>query len=64
MEKNSTKIIRKHGIDFSDDKAIEKAIEKATVEALKMHKLAGNPVAVWQDGKVVILKPEEIVLET
>jgi hypothetical protein len=30
-------------------------------EALLDHKRAGNPVAVWRDGKVVIVPPDEIV---
>lgn len=25
-----------------------------------MHKRIGNPIAVWRDGKVVIVPPEEI----
>jgi hypothetical protein len=25
-----------------------------------MHKCLGNPIAVWRDGKVVIVPPEEI----
>jgi len=25
-----------------------------------MHKKLGNPIAVWRNGKVVILPPEEI----
>jgi hypothetical protein len=25
-----------------------------------MHKRAGNPIAVWRDGQVVWLSPEEI----
>jgi hypothetical protein len=29
-------------------------------KALREHKRAGNPIAVWRDGKVVMLRPEEI----
>ena len=63
MERDSKQkmIIKK--VNFSDDKAIEEAIQKATREALKKHKLAGNPVAVWKDGKVVLLQPHEIILD-
>ena len=57
MEKNSKNGKRKLKVSGRE---IDKAIQKATREALKMHKLARNPIAVWQDGKIVILKPEEI----
>ena len=33
---------------------------QAVNDALRMHKRLGNPIAVWRDGKVVILPPEEI----
>jgi len=36
------------------------AARRATAEAVRMHKKLGNPIAVWRDGKVVILPPEEI----
>jgi hypothetical protein len=36
------------------------AVEQATLEAVLMHKRLGNPIAIWRDGKVVILPPEEI----
>lgn len=39
------------------------AIQKGVREALMKHKQAGNPVATWKDGKVVILEPEDIKLE-
>jgi hypothetical protein len=35
----------------------------AVREALAEHRLAGNPVAVWRDGKVVWIPPEEIPVE-
>jgi hypothetical protein len=36
------------------------AARRAVRAALREHKLAGNPVAVWQDGKVVLVPPEKI----
>jgi len=42
---------------------VREAIKKGTREALLMHKRAGNPVAVWRDGKVVLLEPDEIILD-
>lgn len=43
-------------------KDIETALRLAVNHALMMHKRLGNPIAVWKDGKVVIIPPEEIVI--
>ncbi len=45
-----------------DDAAIDRAFAYAVREALLDHKRAGNPVAIWADGKVKIVPPEEIIL--
>ena len=37
-----------------------KALKKAVAKALRQHELAGVPVAVWQDGKVVYLSGREL----
>jgi hypothetical protein len=39
---------------------IDEACKRAVRDALLRHKLAGNPVAVYRDGKVVLLQPHEI----
>jgi hypothetical protein len=39
---------------------VDAAMQKAVRQALRRHKLLGESVAVSQDGKVVILPPEEI----
>jgi hypothetical protein len=39
---------------------ILRAMAEAVREALLVHKRLGNPVAVWRDGHVVWLAPEEI----
>ena len=39
---------------------ILKAMTEAVREALRRHKRLGNPVAVWREGRVVWLRPEEI----
>jgi hypothetical protein len=36
---------------------------QAVREALLRHKRLGNPVAVWREGRVVWLRPEEIPVE-
>lgn len=39
---------------------IDKAFQTAVKKALKRHKKAGNSIAIWRDGKVVILSAGEI----
>ena len=45
------------------DEEIQAAFSRAVRHALLMHKRAGNPVAVWRDGRVVIIPPEGIVVD-
>lgn len=45
-----------------DDKLIETALRRAVRDALLMHKRAGNPIAVWRDGRVAWIAPEDIVI--
>jgi hypothetical protein len=42
---------------------ILKALKQAVREALLRHKQAGNPVAIWQDGRVVWIQPKDIPAE-
>ena len=42
---------------------IEQILHRAVHQALQMHKRAGNPVAGWRDGKVVIIPAEEIPVD-
>ena len=37
-----------------------RAMQQAVREAIWRHKLAGHPVAVWRDGRVVWIQPEDI----
>lgn len=39
---------------------IIKGVKEAVARALERHKKLGEPVAVWKDGKVVMLKPSQI----
>jgi hypothetical protein len=50
-----------HPADRVDDipRAL-RALRLAVRDALRQHKLAGNPVAVWRDGRVVWIQPEDI----
>jgi hypothetical protein len=43
--------------------AIEQVLRHAVQHALLMHKRLGNPVAIWQDGKVIVIPPDEIAVE-
>lgn len=42
---------------------ILRALSQAVREALMRHKQAANPVAVWRNGRVEWVKPENIPLE-
>ena len=39
---------------------IDRLFRAAVRDALREHKNAGNPVAVWRNGKVVLIRPDEI----
>lgn len=50
-------------INFAEQaEAIERILQAAVQQTLSIHKRLGNPIAVWKDGKVVIIPPEEIVI--
>jgi len=40
---------------------LNKYVTLATAEAVEEHRLLGHSIAIWRDGKVVHLKPEEII---
>jgi hypothetical protein len=44
-------------------KEVEAILYRAVREVLLRHKRLGQSVAVWRDGKVVILAPEEIPVD-
>jgi ABC-type proline/glycine betaine transport system ATPase subunit len=50
-------------VNFAEQaEALERILQAAVRETLSMHKRLGNPIAIWKDGKVVIVPPEEIVI--
>ncbi|EDX77300.1 hypothetical protein MC7420_437 [Coleofasciculus chthonoplastes PCC 7420] len=51
----------KNSVFFTEIEKINQALAKAVQDALLKHKQAGNPVAIWRDGKVVWIPPEEIL---
>ncbi len=48
---------------LADGQVIEGALRKAVRQALRRHKLLGNPIAEWRDGRVVWIPPAEIQIE-
>lgn len=48
---------------FSEGRPIDEALKRATREAVLRHKIAGDPIVVWKDGKIVWLDPDEIPLD-
>ena len=47
---------------IKDKAGIQKALRDGVQDALRTHKLLGQPVVGWRDGKVVWIPPEEIEL--
>ena len=48
---------------FREGTRIDRALRKAVLDALRVHKQLGNPVAVWRDGQVRWIPPEQIPSE-
>ncbi len=48
---------------FDEGTPIDEALRRAVRDALRRHKLLGQTVVVWEGGKVVRLRPEEIVVD-
>jgi len=44
-------------------KPIENALRRAVRHALLIHKRAGNTIASWEDGRVVMIPAEQIQIE-
>ena len=47
---------------FANRAEIECALDAGIRAVILKHKQAGNPIATWQDGKVVLVAPEDIIL--
>ena len=48
---------------FEDGRGIDEALRLGVRDALLRHKRLGERVATWQDGRVVILEPEQIPID-
>lgn len=44
---------------FEDGGAVDRAALKAVREAIRRHRLLGESIVVWRDGKTVVLKAGE-----
>lgn len=45
---------------LEDKKLIEDTLQKAVRKALREHKRAGNPIAVWKEGRVEWIASENL----
>jgi hypothetical protein len=48
---------------IADETLLDRIVDeagRAVEEAVRDHKRAGNPIAEWQDGRVVLVPPEQI----
>lgn len=50
------------GFFQANREALEQSMRRAVQDALREHKAFGNPIAISHNGKVVIVPPDEIVL--
>ena len=48
---------------FLEGKTIEHILRRAVRHALLEHKRAGNTIAAWADGRVVLIPAEEIQID-
>ena len=48
---------------FEDGRAIDEALREAAQDARRLHKALGNPMATWQNGRVVWVQPEDIDID-
>jgi hypothetical protein len=48
---------------LSDTERVTDAVRQAGREARLRHKQLGVPLVVWRDGQVVLIPPEEIVVD-
>jgi ABC-type proline/glycine betaine transport system ATPase subunit len=50
-------------INFAQQaEAIERILQTAVRETLSIHKRLGQSIAIWKDGEVIIVPPEEIII--
>ena len=45
---------------LQDNEWVTAAIQRGAREALRKHKALGVAIAIWRDGQVVLIQPEDI----
>ena len=40
---------------------VDEALEAAAVRAIRMHRALGIPLAIWRDGKVVLVMADDLL---
>ena len=48
---------------FRERTPIDQALAKARREAVRQHKLTGQPLVTWRDGKVVLVPPDQVTVD-
>ncbi len=62
-ETNPTAATNDPSARFRDTARILAAMDEAVRAAILDHKRAGNPIAVWRDGQVVWIAPQDIPVD-
>jgi hypothetical protein len=51
---------RRVGSHPFDARIVTRVVRAAVRAAVRRHKASRNPIAIWRDGRVVIVPPEDI----
>lgn len=60
MRKNGGRLKLTEDLFVRHARTIERILQRAVRDALIQHKRAGNAVAAWKNGKVVVIPPKDI----
>jgi hypothetical protein len=58
----TTQTVSKQRVRWPSGEEIEVSAANGVRDAIIMHKKLGIPIVVWEDGKVVEIQPEDIVI--
>lgn len=58
----TTQTMSKQRVRWPSGEEIEVSAANGVRDAVIMHKKLGIPIVVWEDGKVVEIQPEDIVI--
>jgi len=48
---------------FLEGTEIDQAVDESVRQAVRRHKLLGNPIVVWRDGRAVWVRPDDVPAE-